>query len=150
MPVALPQLDPRAVADSGEKTTEDSEKPAKLAKLTSRGKSLLAACVPTDEEYKALSTKVRRRLAGEDEKWAVDAYEYCEAWGTKRIDKGFLLSFGTQPDSATVLLLMRVLHSTVPSPPSQVNLIPSLALKYVALATHSMVGMHTLHSVSLK
>ena len=119
------QLDPRAAACPGKE--ESGEANDNAARLNHRGKCLLAARRLTSVEYEVLSKKVRRRqAASEDEKWAIDVYEYCEAWGIKRIDKAFLLSNGTRPGSAEIALLMRVLHSTVLSPPSQVNLIPCM------------------------
>ena len=57
--------------------------------------------------------------ASEEEKWQLEAYEYCRAWGIKRIDRAFLKANGTRAGSPKVTLVARLLHMDVPPPPAQ-------------------------------
>ena len=111
------ELDASAVCRTIEEDALDrlqsSEREARL---------LGAETIPWDK-YEELRSKVYRRVATEDEKWAVDAYEYCLAWRVSRVDLEFLRANGTRAHCSKMSILMRVLRPEAYNPVA-----PSVAL----------------------
>ena len=97
--------------------SEEEETPS----TSRRVECLVAAPTMSEEEYACLQRKKMRHEASEEEKWQLEAYEYCRAWGIKRIDRAFLKANGTRAGSPKVALVARLLHITVPPPPAQVR-----------------------------